>query len=192
MRRWSVVAALIAALTGAGLFMPGCRGSPPRPVPKPRPVANPPISPLPAQRAAWRASQADEVREVALRYAFGQYGPYVQGKRWRKELLPECTFFLSIEGKEPSNKFLQRFAGEGPTIKKHSEWKSYLATSQTDRFLGQTAAFDIVRLQWETEAKVIVGVGGYMDQRERCWWKLVVANRNGRWTVDRSLGFAVT
>jgi len=185
--RWLLAAAVV--LTS---FLAACRGSSPPRAAESHRIVNPPASPSPSERAAWRANQADEVREVALRYALGEYGPYVQGKRWKKELLSDCTFFLSIAGKDPSDEFMQRFADGGPVMKKRSEWKSRLTRGQTDRFLGQTAGFDIWRLQWKTDGEVMAEVGAYLGQRERCWWKLVVVNRNGKWTVDRRLEFAVT
>ena len=167
--------------------VPGCRQSPSRPVPRRRPAANPPVSPSPAERAAWRATQADEIREVVLRYGLEQYGPYVYGEQWRKELLPECTFFLDIEEKDPSDQFLNRFAGERPLLRKRSEWKSYLATGQTDRFPGQTAGLSVLPLQWETDTKVKVRFGAILGKREIGVWDLLVTNEKGKWTVDRVL-----
>ena len=70
------------------------------------PTPPPPISRLPPDRAV----QEDEIREAVFRYRI----------KTRYSEFSQTPSFLSIDGKDPSDEFMARFAGSNPPVKKGS------------------------------------------------------------------------
>ena len=65
-----------------------------------------------AERAAWRKAQQNNIREAVFRYQFHSDGGGPQSK--------PNVFFISVEGKDPSDEFLKRFSGNKPPVRKRS------------------------------------------------------------------------
>jgi hypothetical protein len=145
----------------ACLFCGGC-GSVPQPL-------------LFRRSPADRAIQEDDIRESVFRYRV-EY-PKRNG-----------PFFLSIDGKDPSDMFMRRFAALKTTVKKASECyfkKEPFPGWLRDRFTHQEAiVFSVGPISWISLDRVEVLGGMYCGGLCADWGIYRLRKKNGRWVVD--------
>ena len=165
----------------SALLAVGCTPSATRRAPALRSTPDLPPSASAAQRAAWRKGQTTEIYEAVLRRGLELYGPHFVGERWQKRL-PECTLFVSVAERDPTDTLLQRFAGERPAIRKGSEWDQ-LPTAKHWEFFGQTARSYLSSIVWESDTRAQVTFSAWVGPRGGAWWNCSVLRRDGRWIV---------
>lgn len=122
-----------------------------------------------------RVEQEDDIREAVFRYRF-------ELMQW------EGTFFLSIDGKDPSDSFMARFAATNARVKKESG--SYFKKDPSpgwllDRSTGEKAvSFFVGRISWISVDQVEVRGGKYCGGLCADAGIYRVARKNGRWVVE--------
>jgi hypothetical protein len=122
-----------------------------------------------------RAIQEDDIRESVFRYRMGY------PKR-------NCPFFLSIDGKDPSDAFMRRFAALGRTVKKESE--SYFKKDQSNRWLRDRStgeegvAFSVGPISWLSSDRVEVSGGMYCGILCADGGVYRLKKKEGHWVVD--------
>jgi hypothetical protein len=119
-----------------------------------------------------RMIQEDDVREAVFRYR-------IESRNLSGPI------FLSIDGKDPSDAFMMRFAQSNLPIKKASG--AYLkALSLRDRLTDQQAVELSVRsVSWISVDRVEVRGGFYCGGRCADAGIYRVGKRNGRWMVEK-------
>ncbi len=160
------------------LFLAACSEAPP-------PAA--PVSRVPLDRVL----QEDDIREVVFRYRIGNR--YVE--------FSKSPTFLTIDGKDPSDEFMARFAGLQPPVKKGSG--AYVKENPFEDPPGDPNKWDRMRgklrdrsnderafsvhvgeISWITPTQVEIWGGTY------CGWTcgdagvFRVVKKDGRWVVE--------
>jgi len=199
-RRKEAVGRLLLVSMLLLLIAVGCQSSPRGDRPKsPRRTPDLPPSASDAERAAWRKAQEEEIYEAVVRHAFTEYGEHMLGEeesaRWQRKLL-RCTFFLDIDGRDPSDEFMKRFAGEKPTVRKASEVDAFVKEKGEAIFRPDTLnlipSLYLGKVLWHSDTSVKVEFLAYLAPREQAWWERTVVREEGRWVVKPGFGPRVT
>jgi hypothetical protein len=122
-----------------------------------------------------RAMQEDEIRESVFRYRMDL--------RHR-----DGPFFLSIDGKDPNDTFMTRFANADRKVKKESQAyfkkdppPGWLRDRSTDE---QGVAFSVGAISWLSLNRVEVRGGMYCGGLCADWGIYRLKKKNGRWAVE--------
>jgi hypothetical protein len=184
MGRLLLLTVMLLSLAISVLFLAGCHRQAPRLPAKPRSAR--PLPKTAVERASWRTAEEDDLYEAVLRYGFTLYGPHMVGEDWERRL-PQCTFYVSIDGRDPSGQFVARFAGERPVVMKLSQLRAQSAAAPPPQWLGQVAGLDLGKVFWESDTRARVPLSANAGQRANAGWVCVATRSGGRWHVERIL-----
>ena len=138
-----------------------------------------------AERAD-RENQADDVREAALRYML---------EAARKSGGKRNHYYLGIgpgrSKADPSDAFLERFAGHEPLVKKQSECLTDGPEGVRDKSSGERGLlFALADIRWITDTEVHVPAGWFGGFLYGYSCNLELKTEDGQWKVLRR--FAVS
>ena len=119
-----------------------------------------------------RMIQEDDIREAVFRYRIESENP-------------SARVFLRIDGKDPSDTFMTRFAESNPPVKKSSG--AYLKSpSLRDRFTGEQAVdLSVGSISWISVDRVELPGSSYCGIRCADTGIYRVVKKNGRWLVEK-------
>ena len=122
-----------------------------------------------------RAIQEDDIRESIFRYRMNY--PHRDG-----------PFFLNIDGKDPSDTFMARFANVDRKVKKASQ--SYFRKDPSSGWLRDRSTdeqgvwFSVGAISWLSLDRVEVRGGMYCGGLCADWGVYRLKKKNGRWAVE--------
>ena len=133
-----------------------------------------PAPPFASRSPIDRAIQEDDIRESVFRYRMDN--PHRDG-----------PFFLSINGKDPSDTFMARFANADRKVKKTSQsyfkkdpFPGWLRDRSTDE---QGVSFSVGAISWLSPERVEVGGDMYCGGLCADAGKYRLEKKQGRWVV---------
>lgn len=131
-----------------------------------------------------RDKQEDDIREAVFRY---QFAHNASGLRQQARVYFLSIWGLGEDGKDPSDDFMRRFAGNVPPVKKFSRvsFENGLRDEETG---SPGLIFRVTAIKWITRARVEATGGyyaGYLNASGNVYY---VERRNGTWTVVRGEG----
>ena len=122
---------------------------------------------------------ADDAREAALRYMFVHNASMQQRKA--------AVHCLTIEGKDPTDTFVARFAELAPPVKKASECTASAEDGVHDKTTGARGLiFRVAATRVRGEAAEIDG-GYYEAGLSASWNTYYLEKKDGRWMVVKDV-----
>jgi len=152
-------------------------------------------APQDAKNASERALAEDDIREVVLRkemleWAQGGDKDEAEAKSESDKAVAQHlnfkVFFVAVDGKDPDDQFLKRFANIPRIIKKQSESEINKKTrlAVVDK---KTHQFGIIfyadKVHWENDSSVEIDGGYHCDGLCGAGITYVVSRENGKWVV---------
>jgi hypothetical protein len=135
-------------------------------------------------RVTDRDKQEDDIREATFRYQFVHDEGGRPRQRWKA-----AVYFLSLwgtggDGKDPSDDFIKRFAGNVPPVKKYSQ--SSIDDEQNiidDQTRARGVIFRVTKIVWFGQSKVEVSGGHYVGYLNSSGEVFYLEKKNGKWVV---------
>jgi hypothetical protein len=148
-----------------------------------------------AADAARHAAEENDIRDAVIRYQMEEWAR--QGDKNERDVkdkrdkavakqLNFRVFFVSINGKDPSDDFLKRFASVPRTIKKRSQAKMSSPNMEwvTDKDTHQPGIiFSAGEIRWTKESEVEAEGGYHCGRLCGAGDVFTVQLQNGRWRV---------
>ncbi|UCC68327.1 MAG: hypothetical protein JSV79_14700 [Armatimonadota bacterium] len=137
------------------------------------------------ERMAWRKAQEDDIYEAVVRVGFEYYQHTFFSRESRKRRFDQCTLFLFVKDKDPSDEFMRRFGDVGVDLRKGSEGKKLKLGPVTPDSLGQVGKMGVGDVAWTSDTSVVVEWGYYAHQRAAGGARFIVVRDKGRWVVKQ-------
>jgi|NGEPerStandDraft_6_1074524.scaffolds.fasta_scaffold57598_1 hypothetical protein len=136
--------------------------------------------------AADRDSQIDDIREATFRYQFAKNASGQQATA--------KVYFLSfivpgkLDGHDPSDDFMKRFAGHNPRVAKASQAKTSKDDVVRDSKTGeQGLIFSLNAIHWKSDTEVEVSGGYYEASESASSNTYYLVKKSGKWIVERDV-----
>jgi hypothetical protein len=98
------------------------------------------------------------------------------------------VYFLAVNGSDPGDAFIIRFAASTPPVKRRSECIESAFVGVCDRATGELGLiFEIGAIRWQSESMVEVDGGYYEDGLSGSGNTYYVERRGGRWEVVKDV-----
>jgi hypothetical protein len=141
--------------------------------------------------AADRDSQIDDIREVTFRYQFAKNASGQQATA--------KVYFLSfvvpgkLEGHDPSDDFMKRFAEHKPRVAKASQAKTSMDDVARDSKTGEPGLiFSLSAIDWKSDTEVEI-CGGYYEASESASWNTYyLVKKSGKWVVAKDVMISIS
>ena len=139
----------------------------------------------PAETAAWRKAREDDIREAIFRYQLRSDHGVPQSE--------PSVFFISVEGKDPSDDFLRRFTDNDPPVRKWS--RSRISRKRAgfswmwveDRETGEPGLiYTVGSIGWLSDSAVLVQGEYYAGGRAGAGYEYRVAYEDKHWVVKQA------
>ncbi len=157
-------------------------------------------STVPAQSAKGVHTQTadDDIREAVIRYEIASWGEVgnkgehdvvALSRKVMPERLTFKVFYISINGKDPSNVFMDRFENFPRRIEKLSRSKidSKSMNAVVDKVTGEKGVvFKVEKIKWTDANDAEVEGGYYCDGLCASGQTIKVRRKNGAWKVTGS------
>jgi hypothetical protein len=146
--------------------------------------ALPRITPAAAKARRVRLAQEDDIREAVFRYQFKHDPSGLQEDA--------KVFFIEVGGKDPSSRFLGRFRGSKPPVKKRS--RSRISRRRAgfswiwveDKQSGKPGIiFSVDSIKWRPRSEAMAKGGWFASGRGAADYEYSLVREKGKWVVKK-------
>jgi hypothetical protein len=123
------------------------------------------------------SNEIADIQEAVFRYMF-EYHPEAKQKEVR-------YYYLSINHKNTSNKFMKRFKDYDPPVKKLSQCISSLYGVKDKRTEEKGIIFQLGSIRFNNKDEIVVSGGHYAGGKSSTGYAYTVQRLNNQWVVTK-------